>query len=39
MELHLTTTTNNIFAILQMKTVEIVHGDNPKVKVYKDESP
>ena len=49
MELHLTTTINNIFGILHLKTgkkyeiyhifVLIFHGNQPKVKVHKGESP
>ena len=50
MELHLTTSTNNIFSILHLKTVvkkyEIYHilvlmfqGNNSKVKVHRGESP
>ena len=49
-ELHLTITTNNIFGILHLKTVVkkyeiyhilvfIFHGNNPKVKVHRGESP
>ena len=50
MELHLTTTTNNIFGIQNLKTVIkkyeiyhilvlIFHGNKHKVKVHRGESP